>query len=81
MMSVAPLSRADRISARRQPKVSRAVGGASGDPRRPDRRGDCGNVGEHVEGVGEEGQRVGDQCDDGFADSEDREGRSGAPQR
>ena len=72
--SVAPLTWAERISARPRPKVNAPRGGraasASGDQRQGDRAG----VGEHVRGVGEQGQRAGQQAghDLGHHEAEDQ---------
>ena len=74
--SAAPLTCAERISARPSPNVKRPAGGRAasrgGDQRERDRAG----VGEHVRGVGEQRERVGEQARD---DLDDHEARGSAP--
>ena len=60
--SAAPLIWADRISARRRPKVKAPARRALGQPRRHQRERDRARVGEHVGGVREQRQRVGDHA-------------------
>ena len=77
--SVAPLTWAERISARPSPNVKRAAGRPGREPRRDQRERDRAGVGEHVRGVGEQRERVGQQARDDLDDHEARISPSATP--
>ena len=65
-----PLAWAARISARRNPNVIRPAGGPQREPRRPDAQPERGRVDQHVRGVREQRERVGDERDRDLRDHE-----------